>query len=68
MAFTSFPPLEIPRALQHLALAGWLGAIAFVIVFSLVPHLGPPGEYDIDKLCHAIAYGISRGHPLRRVS
>lgn len=63
MGFSCFVPLEIPDGLRRLALAAWVVAIVFVIVFSLAPHLGPPGEYDLDKLCHMIAYGTLAGLP-----
>jgi VanZ family protein len=37
-------------------LACWIAAIATVITLSLLPNIGPPGSYHLDKLIHAVSY------------
>jgi VanZ family protein len=34
----------------------WIGAFIVVVLFSLKPNLGPPGEYHVDVMLHLATY------------
>jgi len=50
----SWPP--IAPLWRKTMLACWLAATATVITLSLLPGVGPPGAFHLDKLIHAASY------------
>jgi VanZ family protein len=59
----SLPVLLIPAPFRHIATGLWVTLTCAVTVLSLMPHVGPPGEFHIDKVVHLIAYGALAGLP-----
>jgi VanZ family protein len=56
-------PLRYHDGLRRAALWLWGTLVAAIIVMSLMPDFGPPGEFFIDKILHGLGYGAAAGLP-----
>jgi VanZ family protein len=56
-------PLQYHDGLRRAALWLWGTLVAAIVVMSLMPDFGPPGELFIDKILHGLGYGSAAGLP-----